>query len=306
MIIAADASIAFTTFVLVMLLPYVHGSTYKDTLLLLLLLLASALRSVGTGIQTPAVSAMIPELVPEQQYMRVNGINATIQSVVQFAAPAAAGLVLPKKDITTQKEENSVFGEMRMGIQYANSVSYLKNLLILNGFFIFLCAPAGFLAALYVSRTYGNSYAYLTTVELVGFAGMTAGGILMGTWGGFKSRLKTLVVGMLLFGALAIGMGVAGSFILYLILMFVYGIALTMVQTSTTTMLQEKTKPEMQGRIFGFFGAIYSAFLPIGMVVFGPLSDIVSMRYIMVFSGIALIVLGVVTKEKMKLVKDVL
>ena len=124
----------------------------------------------------------------------------------------------------------------------------------------------------------------------------------MGTWGGFKSRLKTLVVGMLLFGALAIGMGAAGSFILYLILMFVYGIALTMVQTSTTTMLQEQTKPEMQGRIFGFFGAIYSAFLPIGMVVFGPLSDIVSMRYIMAFSGIALIVLGVVTKEKMKLV----
>ncbi|MDD3183780.1 MAG: MFS transporter [Anaerostipes sp.] len=333
MIIAADASIAFTTFVLVMLLPYVHGSTYKDTLLLSLLLLASALRSVGTGIQTPAVSAMIPELVPEQQYMRVNGINATIQSVVQFAAPAAAGLVLtfytlritlmidivtaiigislfglvtlPKKDSTTKKEKNSLFGEMRMGIQYANSVSYLKNLLILNGFFIFLCVPAGFLAALYVSRTYGDSYAYLTTVELVGFAGMTAGGILMGTWGGFKSRLKTLVVGMLLFGVLAMGMGVAESFILYLILMFIYGIALTMVQTSTTTMLQEKTKPEMQGRIFGFFGAIYSAFLPIGMVVFGPLSDIVSMRYIMVFSGIALIVLGVVTKEKMKLVKEI-
>ena len=82
--------------------------------------------------------------------------------------------------------------------------------------------------------------------------------------------------------------------------MFVYGIALTMVQTSTTTMLQEKTKPEMQGRIFGFFGAIYSAFLPIGMVVFGPLSDMVSMRYIMAFSGIALIVLGVVTKQKLK------
>ncbi|MDD4370475.1 MAG: MFS transporter [Anaerostipes sp.] len=326
MIIAADASIAFTTFVLVMLLPYVLGSTYKDTLLLSLLLLASTLRSVGTGIQTPAVSAMIPELVPEQQYMRVNGINATIQSVVQFAAPAAAGLVLtfytlritlmidivtaiigislfglvtlPKKDITIKKEKNSLFGEMRMGIQYANSVSYLKNLLILNGFFIFLCVPAGFLAALYVSRTYGDSYVYLTTVELVGFAGMTAGGILMGTWGGFKSRLKTVVVGMLLFGALAMGMGVAESFILYLILMFIYGIALTMVQTSTTTMLQEKTKPEMQGRIFGFFGAIYSAFLPIGMVVFGPLSDIVSMRYIMVFSGIALIVLGVVTSIK--------
>lgn len=90
MIIAADAAIAFTTFVLVILLPYVDGATHRDTVLLLLLLIASALRSVGTGIQTPAVSAMIPELVPQEHYMRVNGINATIQSVVQFAAPAAA------------------------------------------------------------------------------------------------------------------------------------------------------------------------------------------------------------------------
>ncbi|MDO4554517.1 MAG: MFS transporter [Lachnospiraceae bacterium] len=321
LIIGADTGITVTTLILILLFPYIS----KDTTLLMLLLFISALRSIGTGIQTPAVSALIPELVPEQHYMRVNGINATIQSVVQFAAPAAAGLVLtyyslpitlmldiitavigitvfsfvllPKKMEEVENGEGSVYQDMLYGIHYAKSDFFIKRLLLTNGFFILLCVPAGFLAGLYVSITYGNSYAYLTTVELVGFAGMTLGGILMGTWGGFKDRLKTLIAGMILFGILAIGMGISKSFVLYLLFMFLYGIALTMIQTATTTLLQESAKPEMQGRVFGLFSAIYSAFLPIGMLIFGPLSDMISMRWIMVLSGVALVILGSLTRS---------
>ena len=35
-------------------------------------------------------------------------------------------------------------------------------------------------------------------------------------------------------------------------------------------------------------GAMYSGFLPVGMVVFGPLSDIFSLQWIMIGTGIAL------------------
>ena len=321
LIIGADAAIAVVTLILALLLPHIGD----NTALLSLLLLVSALRSVGTGIQTPAVSAVIPELVPEEQYMRVNGANATLQSVVQFAAPAMAGLILsfstlritlmvdiitavvgitvfsfvllPKKEAQPEDTKRAVFSELLSGIHYAGSVQFLKRILMINGVFIFLCVPAGFLAALYVSRTYGDSYAYLTAVELVGFAGMTIGGILMGTWGGFKNHVKTLMTGMLLFGILAIGMGMSKSFLLYLMLMLLYGIALTMVQTAATTLLQEKAAPEMQGRVFGIFYGIYSACLPIGMLVFGPLSDVLSMRVIMVVSGIALLLLGGITSS---------
>ncbi|MEG1884589.1 MAG: hypothetical protein RR224_12890 [Clostridia bacterium] len=50
--------------------------------------------------------------------------------------------------------------------------------------------------------------------------------------------------------------------------------------------------PEMQGRMFGLFGAMYSGFLPVGMVVFGPLADVVSMRLLMVASGVLLLLLS--------------
>jgi DHA3 family macrolide efflux protein-like MFS transporter len=141
-----------------------------------------------------------------------------------------------------------------------------------------------------VSRTYGDSYFYLTVVELVGFAGMAAGGILIGTWGGFPNRVKTLLVGLTAFGLLGIGMGAIRNFTVYLTLMVIYGIALTMVQTAVTTLLQEKSESSMQGRVFGFLSAMYSGCLPIGMAVFGPLADVVQLRILMIVTGGALLI----------------
>ena len=121
---------------------------------------------------------------------------------------------------------------------------------------------------------------------------MMAGGVIMSTWGGFKHRGKTLSVGLFVFGSFAIGMGFSKNFIFYLGLMVCYGVALTMVQTAITTMLQEKTDTSMQGRVFGLLGTMYAGFLPIGMAMFGPLADILPLQWIMIGSGIALIVIA--------------
>ena len=118
--------------------------------------------------------AVIPQLVPENALMRYNGINATMQSIVQFISPAAAGLILTSAtlqralavDVFTaivgisllcfvaipkqkmQKRERSVFDDMKTGIQYAFSDKTIGTLLIIYGIFILLCVPAGFMLSL--------------------------------------------------------------------------------------------------------------------------------------------------------------
>ncbi len=313
LIIMADAVIAAATLALVLLLPHIG----EGTPLLAALLVISVIRSLGAGVQTPAVGAAIPQLVPEEALMKCNGINSTLQSLVQFAAPAAAGALLSAAslqsallvDIATAavgigllsfvallfkraEASPSMLREMKEGFGYAIKERFIGKLLLIFGVFIFLCVPAGFLATLFVSRYYGDTYWYMTLTEVIGFVGMTAGGLLIGTWGGFKNRVKTLAVGMIAFGALAVLMGAVRSFTVYLILMAVYGVFLTMVQTASTTLLQENTAPEMQGRMFGLFGAMYSGFLPLGMVTFGPLADAMSLRLLMVISGVLLIALS--------------
>lgn len=325
LIIGADSLIALVTFLMVLVIPHITDKT----VVLGGLLVMSVIRSFGAGIQTPAVNAVIPQLVPEDQIMRFNGINATMQSVVQFAAPAAAGVLLtintlsstliidtataivgigllsaviiPKQAI--QNKETSVFIDMKIGIKYTLSDKLIGKVLTVYGLFIFLCVPAGFLSQLFVSRVYGETYWYLTAAELAGFIGMVAGGILMSIWGGFKSRVTTMSVGLISFGSLAIGMGLSKQFALYLTLMIIYGVAITMVQTATTTLIQEKAEMSMQGRVFGLLGAMYSGFLPVGMAIFGPMADEFSLKWIMFGSGIALIALSIFvgTNKEMRL-----
>ena len=318
LIIGADFTIAMVTLAMMLLMPYISN----QTILLWALLIMSILRSLGAGIQTPAVNAVIPQLVPADQLMRFNGINATMQSIVRFAAPAAAGVILTigtlrstlSIDILTavlgigllscifisyerkEKEEAPVLADLKTGISYAFSDKLIGRLLIIYGLFVFLCVPAGYLAGLLVSRVYGDTYGYLTLVELVGFAGMMVGGLLMSTWGGFKNRKATLLLGLDIFGIMAILMGMSTNFIFYLILMTIYGVALTTVQTAITTLLQEKTDIAMQGRVFGFLGSMYSGCMPIGMAIFGPLADVIPLQWIMIASGIALIVIAMVMR----------
>lgn len=323
LIILADGVITIATFIMFWVMPMISS----DFVSLSALLVISIIRSIGAGVQTPAVNAVIPHLVPEEYLMKYNGMNATMQSIVQFAAPAVAGTVLsigtfrstlfidivtaligigllscvllPKQEVSN--ENVSVMSEIKAGISYAFSDKIIGKILIVYGMFILLSVPAGFMAALLVSRVYGDVYWYLTAVELVGFAGMALGGVLMGIWGGFKSRVKTFAIGLLILSIMTIGMGVSPYFILYLVMMFVYSIALTIIQTATTTIIQEKAESSMLGRVFGLMGAMYSGFLPVGMAIFGPLADMLPLQWIMVGSGIALVLVTVYLQVKSKL-----
>ena len=319
LIIGADLLIAVATFIMVLAIPQISS----ESTLLGGLLVMSIIRSLGAGIQMPAVNAVIPQLVPEDQLMRYNGIYVTMQSIVNFVAPAAAGvfftistlrmtlmidiitavlgtgllscLTLPKQN--TSVEKASAVSDMELGMKYAFSDRLIGKLLIIYGLFTFFCVPAGYLAGLLVLRVFGDTYWHLTAVEVVGFLGMMAGGVIMSTWSGVKNRGKTLAGGLFVFGSLAIGMGISNNFILYLALMVCYGIALTVVQTVITTILQEKTDICMQGRVFGLLGTMYAGFLPIGMAMFGPLADILPLQWIMIGSGIALMVISGITYE---------
>ena len=314
LIILADAGIAVVTLVLALI--FMFGKTAN---ILPLLVLVSVLRSVGSGIQTPAVSAVIPQIVPEEQLIRYNGINSSMMAIVQFASPAVAGAVLSigsfhwllLLDVATaligiillsfvtiaklkkaEQSEQTFFADMKAGISYAAKELVVKRLLLTYGAFIFLSVPSSFLTVLMIERTFGNSYTYLTVNEMAGFAGMVLGGILLGTWGGFKQRTKTLVFGLVCFGTFSLVLGFTYAFWLFAVMMFLMSFFIPVVQTATTTMLQEHVPAEKQGRIFGLLGAMYSGFMPLGTAIFGPLADVLKIQWLVIGCGVSLVILG--------------
>ena len=314
LILGADGLIAAATLLMMLCMPRIASGHA----LLAALLVMSAVRAAGAGVQSPAVNASIAQLVPQEHLQRYNGILASMQSVVQFAAPAAAAAILTgytlretlMLDVLTAgtgmallaclpfpaqaKAEKSacMLADMGAGIRYAHACAPVRKILLIYGAFIFLTVPAGYLSGLLVSRLYGDTYWMLTAMELAGFGGMMAGGVLMSLWNGFKRQSRTLAAAPALFGLMAAGMGVVDGFAAYLGCMAIYGVALTCVQTTITTMLQHKTSSTVQGRVFGLMSSLYASCYPLGMAVFGPLADKLPLQGIMVFSGALLICMG--------------
>lgn len=198
--------------------------------------------------------------------------------------------------IQVKEKRSSVWQDMQNGLKYVFENKFVSRILFVYGIFIFLCIPPGFMAGLFVSRTFENSYEYLTFAEITGFAGMSFGGLLMSIWGGFSRKAKTLRTGLIIFGAMAVMMGMTDNFRYYLGFMLIFGMAMTIVQTVITTILQEKTEEYIQGRVFGLVSSLYAGLLPIGMAVFGLIADVVSLSSIMIFSGIILMVLSCMVK----------
>src|SRR6187551_3915804 len=86
LIIGADAAIALATLCLAVIML----AGFSEPWLIFVVL---AIRSAGAGIQMPAVSALIPQITPTDQLIRVNGFLASIQSAMALLAPAAAGVI---------------------------------------------------------------------------------------------------------------------------------------------------------------------------------------------------------------------
>ena len=84
-------------------------------------------------------------------------------------------------------------------------------------------------------------------------------------------------------------MGWVDHFPLYLCLMAAFGVALTAVQTTITTLLQEIAPPDGLGKAFGLLSACYAGALPLGMAVFGPMADVIPLPCLMTLAGVLLL-----------------
>jgi MFS transporter, DHA3 family, macrolide efflux protein len=312
LLIGADAVIAATTLVLaVMLWNGFDGLWLVYTTL--------AIRSLGAGVQTPAVGALLPQIVPATQLMRVNGINMSIQSAMTLLAPALAaalfalmGLqavllvdvvtavigislvaVIPVARVVRSDDSTTYFADLRAGLSYVRHHAVVLRVLVFFAIVFVLMAPPGYLTPLMVVRTFGDDVWRLTVNELAFGVGMLAGGVLISTWGGFRDRMRMLVATSFAFGVLSVAMGLSGdilglpgSFAVYLGFMILIGVGVAFFSTTTTTLLQEQVEAEVQGRVFGLVGIVLAVAMPFGMLLFGPLADTISVEWILVLTGL--------------------
>ncbi len=310
LIIVADASIAVSTLALAIFML----SGVND---LWLIYATLVVRSAGAGIQSPAVSALLPQITPTDKLLRVNGINSAIQSTMMLIAPAASGILYAMASIVTiffvdvvtaaigiamllaivvptlrhaSGERPGYFADLVDGVRYVAHHAFVRWLLILFGIVFLLIVAPSYLTPLMVARSFGDEVWKLATLEIAFSVGMVLGGVAIAVWGGTKNRITMIAASSLIFGALSIGMGLSTNLWVFLSFMFLIGIVVPFFSTPAMTLLQERVEPERQGRVFGFVGIVMSVTMPLGMVVFGPLAEIVSVESLLIVAGLMLFV----------------
>lgn len=313
MIIVSDSVIALSTLGLALLML----SGVDD---LWLIFLVMAVRSIGAGVQMPAVSALLPQIVPTDKLMRINGINSSIQSALGLLAPIAAAAVystmsivsvffidvvtavigisllatiaVPTLDRAANADKPSYFADLKDGISYIFTHDLVRWVMGIFGIVFLLTVAPSNLAPLMIARNFGTEVWKLTVFEVSFSIGMALGGALVAIFAKKFSRISMIIGTSIFFGFTAVSLGFTTNLILFYILFFIIGIAVPSFFTSAMTLLQETVEPERQGRVFGFVGIVISLAMPIGMSVLGPLADVFPVENLMIATGTAMAVVA--------------
>ena len=314
LIVLSDGITALSTLVLVLLFLAGQRSIW-------ILLATSAIRAIGAGIQMPAVGAILPQIVPEKELTRINGLNGSIQAVVMLVSPMISGalyqfapmegifmidivtaalaiaimvflLKVPTHEKASQEQVSNYLQDMKLGFRYIQNHAFIKRLFLYFSLAFFMAAPVSFLSPLQVARSFGEDVWRLTAIEIAFSIGMISGGLWIASWGGFKNRIHSIAAAIAVMGLCTFGMGVIPNFWIYLFLMGLVGLFIPLLNAPSMTLLQENVEEDFLGRVFGVQSMVASAMMPLGMLVFGPLADRIAIEILMAVSGLFLMVVA--------------
>ena len=110
--------------------------------------------------------------------------------------------------------------------------------------------------------------------------------------GQFQNKVKTIAFALVGFGIGFTFLGIAKPFALYLAVMGFVGLFMPILATAETVLIQEIVEPSKMGRVFSIVDLISSFSLPLGILLYGPLSDLVSIESLLLVSGVLLVLVG--------------
>ena len=318
--IVADGLIALATLVLVGL--FWMGAVEVWHIYVLLFF-----RSTAGGFHWPAMQASTSLMVPKEQLSRVQGINQTLQGLLNIgAAPLGALLlsVLPMHQVlaidiltailailplifvaipqpqrlleeTRSGHQPTYWQDLRAGFRYVWSWPGLVMVAIMATVINLLSTPAFALMPLLVTKHFGGAAIQLAGMESTFGIGMLIGGLLLSVWGGFRRRILTSLLGLTLMGVGMIGLGFAPAslFGLAVGMAFVIGVGNPITNGPLFAVLQDVVAPEMQGRVLSLIMSMAAAMTPLGLVIAGPLADRLGVQSWFIIGGVSTLLMAV-------------
>ena len=282
------------------------------------------IRSIGTAFHSPALSAVTPLLVPEEQLTRCAGYSQSLQSISYILSPAAAAFLysvwelnaiiaidvlgaviacitvalvhIPKLSLEKQSLEQNFMKEMKEGLVILKENKGLFALLLIGTLYMFVYMPINALYPLISMEYFAGTPMHISITEIAYASGMLAGGLLLGLLGSFKKRIVLITASIFMMGAsLTIsGLLPTSGFVIFVVCCAIMGFSVPFYSGVQTALFQEKIKPEYLGRVFSLTGSIMSLAMPVGLILSGIFADRIGVSNWFLISGILIVGIAIV------------
>jgi DHA3 family macrolide efflux protein-like MFS transporter len=283
-------------------------------------------RSACAAFHWPAMQASTTLMVAEEHLARVAGLNQALQGLGAIIAPPLGALLLaalPMQGIlaidvvtamlaiaplffvrvpqperataTEQASRLSMVADLREALRYLRGLPGMLMVIAIAMLVNLLIFPGLSLQPLLVTKHFGGDLLHLATLQSAFGIGMVTGGVTLSVWGGFKRRALTGLLALALngFGFTVVGLAPANAFPLAVGAMFFAWFMNPIANGALFAVLQSLVPAEMQGRVFTLLQSAAGAMVPLGLVIAGPLSDILGVRFWFLVAGVTMAVMGV-------------
>jgi MFS transporter, DHA3 family, macrolide efflux protein len=314
-LIAADATVAIATLILALLFAMGLIQVWH-------IYIALFVRAVAGGFHQSAFGASIVLLVPKENLARVQGFNQALYGGLNIiSAPLGAYLlsVIPMQGILgidvgtalfaisillfvripqperSAQTPSTFWQDFRAGFRYIITwrglIILLCLVMVINFFFTASEALTPLLITNHFRGDAGQLGWWLSSFAM----GTILGGLILGAWGGFKRKIVTAQLGLILTGlsATVVGIVPAGLFWVGLAANTAMGLLLPIINGSFGATLQATIAPEMQGRVFAFILSAAMLVSPIALMIAGPFADAFGIQLWFLIAGISCTLMGI-------------
>ncbi len=271
-----------------------------------IVILLNFLRGICQAIHYPTVNAIIPLMIPKKHLSRMNGITYLFTGLIQVVGPIVAAplllfltieeilwvdiitfiiAVIPLILVKIPSIPNNLDGLKRKSFfkEFKFSMSIMKTipgfliLIVFISVINLLNMPFNILMPLFVKEIHSGGPFEFAIVMSSFQAGIVFGAIIASvkkTWGNKELIiLQSVLIGFS--GYLIATLAPKSNFLIISVGRLIHACMIPIANTMFLTILQTKVQPEAQGKVFSLAIVISSAVTPIGMIIAGPLAEII-------------------------------
>ena len=283
------------------------------------------MRSVGVTFHQPAVKAMIPQFVPEEALVQVNGWSQLMSSGSLLLGPAlgavlyaafpmpiilltdllcalvASGLLAIVHIERIERKDHgkrNTFTELKEGILVFKEDRMLGTMILIETACMIFYSPIVSFYPLMTGNHFMGTAWHAGAVEIATAVGMMASATLFGSVLKVKRLLFASYIGLLGLGIIPAFCGLLPptmtGWAVFAVLCALVGVAFNVHGVPMVSYMQATIAPEKMGRAFSLCAVIGSLTMPAGMVIAAPITESIGVANWFLIAGLSISIISIV------------